>query len=150
MKLFHASNRKFTKFDMEYAGSIEDHAKNSMLGLWFAPGNQDNHPSWIEDGFISKEGYIYIVDVDISQQKTISIGELRKMHSNDNADNPFYWKNIRQEFLNDGYTCLALQEKDNNISMYIVLDHEKIRILNRVYIKDKNQKYKPCNQDFSI
>ena len=48
MILYHASRNKFEHFDIDYAGSIESHAKNSQLGLWFAPGHEDSVVSQFE------------------------------------------------------------------------------------------------------
>lgn len=132
--VYHATKEQFDNFDLNYCGSIKEHATNSKLGFFFATPveHNDNQPP----EFIENFGHHIIkAELNISSNYIMTISEFVKIQReyDDSDDSVNYWINIRKEFLNQGYKTIGLKERskeiagrDDMIGMYIVLDTNAI------------------------
>lgn len=142
--VYHATKEQFDNFDLNYCGSIKEHATNSKLGFFFATPTEhdENEPP---DFIINFGHHIIKAELDISSHYVLSISDFAEMQRKSQNHNDDYWIKIRQKFLDNGYTTIALKEIAPNIAkrkdmigMYIVLDTNAI--LEHEYINQNSLK----------
>lgn len=121
----HATSHTF-KFPVyeKLLNNITNHA-NGALGLWCAT----NNPDWIQ-GF---GGNVYEVEYDDSNVLMMDFSDFSSMCRDtpvvpdDNNDNPRqYFIDKRQEYIDEGYTVLAIVEGHGGVDMLIILDMDCI------------------------
>ena len=146
--VYHGTNSVFDHFDLDYCGTINENAANSKLGFFFGSSlvkKNNDCPEFLHHF----GGYIIKAELDISDLYVMPIEEFSDIHhkgfdDDDNRNVPF-WLKKRKEFLDKGFKVIAIKEfnkvdgRDDNISIYIVLDTDVI--LKHEYVQSPGLKF---------
>jgi hypothetical protein len=124
MILHHATAETFEHFDLRFLGNGENHA-NGALGVWLAVSD-----SWIS-GFGAN---VLDVETDFSSTMTMTPTELRKIAADAwklDIDAVEHHAEVRRKLMEKGFDSIAIVEDGGAIDMYVAMDLDKVRIVNR-------------------
>ena len=121
MRLFHGSAERFDRFSLARAGRL-DRASNGALGVWVSDTPE------IASRF---GGFLYHIEIDPPRVLEVGISTLTRWHDEafDLEDPQAFYEQIRLRARGQGYDLIAICEKDGSSPTRIILDPDRIRVL---------------------
>lgn len=121
LRRYHASHHEFDFPDYEKMVCNKTGHDNGLLGLWVSVKSD-----WIE-GFGPK---VYEMDIE-GTSKDLSITQLHRW-AFDHADDPDFYRGLRQQLLAEGVAYLRLVESDGRSEMGVIVDFDVIQDFRRM------------------
>lgn len=129
--LWHGSDRIFRTFSLDSAGRT-DRASNGALGIWCVYESAHH----LAERFAGENGALYALEEPTGKIYDMPVRDLARHNDEcrrhgDHDGELGYYDRIRQELLAAGYDRINIVEKHGRADMCVLLDPEKIRILER-------------------
>jgi hypothetical protein len=130
-RLFHGTDADFEQFSLDFAVQ-SDRASNGHLGVWLA----------VDHELASRFGSCCLtVEADFACVYQMPLSELSTLHHKMPDPGPDmdmrelerdYYAAVRERLSADGHDAIAVVELDGRVGMYIALQPERLRIVERV------------------